>query len=180
MRFVRRMPAWADMGGRREFFGPIAHSPSEPAFHERWEARVFGMTVFVQSLLGPNIDAARYAMEQLPREVYMSSYYRRWLGGLESELVATRIPRPGRGRGAPRRAGAGPRRQADLAAAARGDLGGAATDAAAEVPALVVAHVLPRIIGTVRPALSRQRFAVGERVRVRTRRRQATPASRVT
>ena len=26
-------------------------------------------------------------MEQLPRDVYMSSYYRRWLGGLETKLV---------------------------------------------------------------------------------------------
>ena len=81
------MPAWTDIGGRAEYFGPIEHTPREPAFHERWEARVFGIDLFVQSLLGPNVDAARYAIEQLPRDVYMSSYYRRWLGGLERELV---------------------------------------------------------------------------------------------
>ena len=79
------MSALSDMGGRAEHFGPVAQEPDEPAFHERWEGRVFGIKVYVGTLLGPpNIDAARFAMEQLPPEIYMSSYYRRWLGGLES------------------------------------------------------------------------------------------------
>ena len=49
------------MGGRPEFFGPIAHEADEPAFHEPWEGRVFGMSVFVLALLGRNIDAFRFA-----------------------------------------------------------------------------------------------------------------------
>ncbi len=82
------MAALSDMGGRAEHFGPVAQEPEEPVFHEPWEGRVFGMTVYVNTLLGPpNVDAARFEMEKLPPEIYMSSYYRRWLGGLESSLA---------------------------------------------------------------------------------------------
>ena len=155
------------MGGRREFFGPIDHTPREPAFHERWEKRVFGITLFVQSLLGPNIDAARYAMERLPREIYMSSYYRRWLGGLESELVRrglleadevdSRIADGGVERARKRMPAA------RLAATSRA----LRWMARPRFPRFLVAHVFPRVIGTARPALTRPRFAVGDRVRVR-------------
>ncbi len=155
------------MGGRREFFGPIDHSPREPAFHHRWEARVFGITLFVQSLLGPNIDAARYAIERLPREVYMSSYYRRWLGGLEGELLRRGFldvdevdGRVARSRVEP----AGRRVSAVRVAATSRVL---RLMARPRFPRFLVAHVFPRVIGTARPALTRPRFAVGDRVRVR-------------
>ncbi len=75
------VPALSDMGGRTEHYGPVVREPNEPVFHERWEGRVFGMSAFVHALLGRNTDAARFAMERLPREIYLSSYYRRWLGG---------------------------------------------------------------------------------------------------
>ena len=73
---------------------------------------MFGINLFVQSLLGPNIDAARYAMEQLPREIYMSSYYRRWLGGLERELVRRGLLGSGEVEARVAGAAAGPGRQA--------------------------------------------------------------------
>src|SRR5215218_9180417 len=75
------------MGGRTEYFGPIVREPDEPVFHGRWEGRVFGISPFVLALFGGNTDAFRFAMERLPREVYLSSYYRRWLGAFESQLV---------------------------------------------------------------------------------------------
>ena len=84
---VRRVAALSDVGGRPEFFGTIDREVDEPVFHDPWEGRVFGMSVYVQSLFGPNTDAARSQMEQLPGEVFWSSYYRRWLGGLERRLV---------------------------------------------------------------------------------------------
>jgi nitrile hydratase subunit beta len=167
--YVRVVPAWTDMGGRSEFFGPIPHSPSEPVFHERWESRVFGITMFVQTLLRPNLDAARFAMERLPREVYLSTYYRRWLGGLETKLVED-----------------GYLDSADVDARLHGsrvEPGGrrvsrlrrAATSAALRrllrprLPRWLCAYVLPHITGTSRPALGRRRFSVGDPVRVRER-----------
>jgi hypothetical protein len=63
----------SDMGGRTEFFGPVVEEPDEPVFHERWESRVFGLSVFLMPLLGRNVDAFRYAMERLPRDTYLST-----------------------------------------------------------------------------------------------------------
>lgn len=159
------------MGGRPEFFGEVAHAPAEPAFHEPWEGRVFGMTLFVSlSIFPPNIDAARYAMERLPRDVYMSSYYRRWLGGLESKLLEEGYLAPGeieaRLAGDPV-AGTGRRmsrtRVATTARVLRSML-------RPRLPRWLCAHVLPRVIGTARPALTRPRFSVGDRIRVRAER----------
>ena len=62
------MAALSDMGGRTEFFGPIVREPSEPVFHVRWEGRVFGIAAFVLALFRGNIEAFRFAQEQLPRE----------------------------------------------------------------------------------------------------------------
>src|ERR1700756_1697572 len=75
------------MGGRSEFFGPVVREADEPVFHEPWEGRVFGMSVFVLPLLGRNVDAFRFALERLPREMYLPGYYRRWLAGLEHRLL---------------------------------------------------------------------------------------------
>ena len=163
------MPEWTDIGGRPEFFGPIDHTPAEPAFHERWEARVFGINLFVQSLVGPNIDAARYTMERLPREVYESSYYRRWLGGLESELVRRGFLRPGDVDARVAGAGGEPggKRMPRLRVAATSQV--LRLMLRPRFPRWAVAHVFPRVIGTARPALARPRFAAGDRVRVRSR-----------
>jgi hypothetical protein len=164
------VPALSDMGGQREHYGPVVREPNEPVFHERWEGRVFGMSAFVHLLLGRNTDAARYAMERLPRDLYLSSYYRRWLGGFESRLVEAGYLAPeevdARVEGRP--AQPGPRR------GSRGRL--AITSRALRrslrprVPRWLGAHLLPRLVGSARPALRPPRFSVGERIRVRGRR----------
>ncbi|MGZ8809116.1 MAG: hypothetical protein ACXWZ0_19465, partial [Mycobacterium sp.] len=89
------MTAPSDMGGRTEFFAPVIRESGEPVFHERWEGRVFGFANFLLPLLGRNVDILRFGMEQLPREVYLSSYYRRWLGGFETLLEQAGYLTPG-------------------------------------------------------------------------------------
>jgi nitrile hydratase subunit beta len=157
------------MGGRTEFFGPVIEERGEPVFHERWESRVFGLNVFLMPLLGRNVDAFRYAMERLPRDIYLSSYYRRWLAALELRLVEAGYLDAGEldARLAGRSAGAHPR---PLSALRR-----AATSRALRLvlrPQLPrwVAGALPRVLGAERRAPAPQRFAVGEAVRVRSTR----------
>lgn len=161
------MAALSDMGGRRELFGPIAREPEEPVFHSQAEGRVFGVSGFVMVLVaGRSVDAFRAALEQLPRDTYMSSYYRRVLGGCEDLLVrggylgsdevdahiAGRRARPGRRRGS--------RLRLSLASLLMRVL------QRPRYPRWVAAHLLPHAFGAARPALRRPRFAVGDRIRV--------------
>ena len=160
------MAALSDVGGRSEYFGTIDREVDEPVFHDSWEGRVFGMAVYVQSLFGPNTDAARSQMEQLPTEVFWSSYYRRWLGGLERRLVhdgylgadeveahVDRRDPAVVGRRAPRG------RRAVASAVLR-------RMARPTLPTWFAAHVLPRALGNARPTLRRPRYSVGDAVRV--------------
>ena len=55
-----------DMGGVREWFGPIPVEADEPVFHHRWEARVFVSLLMACAMLGISEDAFRWAMERLP------------------------------------------------------------------------------------------------------------------
>jgi nitrile hydratase len=161
------MAALSDMGGRREYFAPIVREPDEPVFHEPWERRVFGMTLFVQTLIGPNVDAFRYAMEQLPPEIYMASYYRRWLGGFERRLVDTGYLGAGeldaRVRGTTAEPGEHRMSRVRSAVIARV----MPLSLRPRLPRLFVARVLPLLTGSSRPALTRRRFSLGDRVRVR-------------
>ena len=76
-----------DMGGM-DGFGPINPEPNEPVFHGEWEKRVFAMTVATGFLGHWNIDMGRQAREQVdPAEYLRSSYYEKWLHGLETLLV---------------------------------------------------------------------------------------------
>jgi len=80
-----------DMGGMHGM-GPIEREQDEPVFHEEWEGRVYALTRVLR--LGPkwNVDMSRYTMEQLPPARYLaSSYYERWLLGLEARLVASGV-----------------------------------------------------------------------------------------
>jgi nitrile hydratase subunit beta len=161
------MAAVSDMGGRRELFGPIVREPEEPVFHSRAEGRVFGVSAFTLALFKGNLDALRSAIEQLPREIYMSSYYRRMLGGCERLLVRAgylgpdevdariegRRAEPGRRRGSRLRLSIVSRTMRSLQRPT--------------FPGWVAARVLPRVLGAARPVLRRPRFAVGDRVRVR-------------
>jgi nitrile hydratase subunit beta len=156
----------SDMGGRTEFFGPVVKEPDEPVFHERWESRVFGMNIFLMPLLGRNIDAFRYAMERLPRDVYLSSYYRRWLAGLEKRLEEAGYLGPDEvgSQLAGRSVSARPRRTSVLRRHA--------TSRALRVllrPQLPpwLAGMLARLLGTARRAPQRPRFSVGDHIRVR-------------
>ncbi|MGH8988811.1 MAG: nitrile hydratase subunit beta, partial [Acidimicrobiales bacterium] len=77
-----------DMGGM-DGFGPVVVEQDEPPFHARWEAQVLAMTRAAGAIGAWGIDRFRFAIEQLPPAVYLSSsYYERWLGALEANLVA--------------------------------------------------------------------------------------------
>jgi nitrile hydratase len=76
-----------DMGGM-DGFGAVVVEEGEPVFHAAWEGRVLAMTRAMGAARAWNIDVARFAMERLPPAVYLtSSYYERWLRGLETNLV---------------------------------------------------------------------------------------------
>jgi nitrile hydratase len=96
-----------DMGGM-DGFGRVEPEVNEPAFHAAWEGRVMAMSRAMGAIGAWNIDQSRFAIEQLPPQVYlMSSYYRRWFlrnaalaqaRGLvdADELEEGRALRPGR------------------------------------------------------------------------------------
>jgi nitrile hydratase len=144
-----------DLGGKREAFGPVPHTESEPVFHEEWEGRVFGIATFVQTVFGPNFDSFRAVLEKLPPEEYKAPYYARWLGVLERMLAGYADGR----KSAPRMKVAG------------------ATFAARRVltrptlPRFVNVQVMPRIVGGAKRALHAPRFGLGDEVRVRAERR---------
>jgi len=83
-----------DMGGIQNM-GPLEIERDEPVFHHAWEGRVYALTRVLR--LGPkwNIHMSRYTMEQVPPARYLgSSYYERWLLGLETRLVGSGVLSP--------------------------------------------------------------------------------------
>jgi len=158
------------MGGRTEFFGPVIREPDEPTFHEGWEGRVFGISNFLLPLLGRNTDILRFSFERTPREVYLSSYYRRWLGGFEDLLEQAGYLAPGEvdARVAGQSAPAGRRRVSRARLAATSALVRSVLHRT--LPPWFAGQVVPRALGTARPALRRGRFTSGDRVRVRSNR----------
>jgi hypothetical protein len=158
------------MGGRTEFFGPVVREPNEPVFHARWEGRVFGMALFSVILFGRNIDAFRFAQERLPREVYLSGYYRRWLAGLESQLVRAGYLGPDEvdARVAGRASLTDLRRTSRMRVAVTARM--MSFLLRPRFPRWFATRALPRLVGTSRPALRGARFAVDDHVRVRDHR----------
>jgi nitrile hydratase len=76
-----------DMGGM-DGFGKVEPEPNEPTFHAEWESRVLAMVRAMGAAGAFNIDTSRYYREMLPPHVYLSSsYYKKWLLGLEDMLV---------------------------------------------------------------------------------------------
>ncbi|MBX3453923.1 nitrile hydratase subunit beta [Ferrovibrio sp.] len=76
-----------DMGGM-DGFGPVKPEADEPLFHADWEKRALAITLATGSLGQWNIDASRHARELTPPALYLnSSYYERWMSGLERLLV---------------------------------------------------------------------------------------------
>lgn len=164
------MDALDDMGGRREFFGPVVPETDEPVFHDRWEARTFGvMAVTGATGTTPNFEAIRAAMSRLPRDVYLSSYYRRWLGGIETVLVDQGWLGPGelddRIAGRPA-ATPGRRTPSPQRIAVAGKLFHAAMRR--RYPRIVARRVLPLLFGTARPTRRQPRFDVGDPIVVRS------------
>ncbi len=135
-----------DMGGMHGF-GKIEPEANEPVFHAAWEARCLALNRAMGAAGAWTIDEARFGIEELPPEVYLShSYYGKWALRLEhmvvergfagaDEIAAGHALRPGKAL----------RRRFDLAAVprslTRGSFG--------------------------RPAPAPARFEVGERVRTR-------------
>ena len=77
-----------DMGGM-DGFGKVEPEPNEPTFHEKWEGRVMAMVRAMGAAGAFNIDTSRFYREALPPHIYLAiSYYRKWLLGLEDNLVA--------------------------------------------------------------------------------------------
>ncbi len=76
-----------DMGGM-DGFGKVEPEPNEPMFHAEWEARVLAMVRAMGAAGAFNIDASRFYRESLPPHIYLaSSYYKKWLLGLEALLI---------------------------------------------------------------------------------------------
>lgn len=67
-----------DMGGMHGF-GPIATEVDEPAFHETWEARMFGIAQAMTYPPSTTIDRFRSLRETMPPAAYLTqSYYEHW------------------------------------------------------------------------------------------------------
>lgn len=76
-----------DMGGM-DGFGKVEAEPNEPTFHEEWEGRVMAMNRAMGAAGAFNIDMGRYARERIPPHIYLaSSYYEKWMWGLEKLLI---------------------------------------------------------------------------------------------
>lgn len=72
-----------DLGGM-EGFGPILAEMNEPVFHEEWEGSVFATVIACMAQGIFNIDEFRHAVERIGNARYVqSSYYERWLAGLD-------------------------------------------------------------------------------------------------
>ncbi len=80
-----------DLGGMMGF-GPIDTSHQEINFHEKWEERVFALTLAMGATGNWNIDKSRHARENMHPGLYTTlSYYQIWLKGLEKLLLAAQL-----------------------------------------------------------------------------------------
>lgn len=70
-----------DMGGMQGF-GAVPYKQNDPAYHDEWEPRMFGMALAASAPSWMNLDYTRHSLERIPPEVYLSSsYFERWLYG---------------------------------------------------------------------------------------------------
>ena len=89
------MNRFHDLGGQHGY-GSIEVEPAGPVFHERWEGRVFGISLSVSGREGINLDATRYRGECLdPVSYFQNGYYGRWLAALELKLEEEGLLAPG-------------------------------------------------------------------------------------
>lgn len=76
-----------DMGGQHGM-GPVHYEKNEPVFHDEWEGRVYALTRAMGAWRKWSLDTSRYLLEVLPPADYLRmSYYERWLGRLETQVV---------------------------------------------------------------------------------------------
>ena len=136
-----------DMGGMHGM-GPIQQEKNEPAFHERWEARVFALNRALGAWGKWNVDASRHQREQIPAAEYLRmSYYEKFLVGMTELLI-----------------------KSGLASAAEIQSGRPARGSKKVTPALT-ADMVPVLVGKGAPAsrnvLAAPKFRVGQRIRAR-------------
>jgi Nitrile hydratase beta subunit, N-terminal/Nitrile hydratase beta subunit, C-terminal len=75
-----------DLGGMHGF-GPAVLPGWEDAYHERWEPRVFAISMLV-GIDGLGTGNGRAVREEMPPEEYLrASYYERWLWSTEQRLL---------------------------------------------------------------------------------------------
>jgi nitrile hydratase beta subunit len=76
-----------DLGGMHGF-GPVVREENEPVFHADWERTVYAVTGAVRAQRLVNIDEFRHGIERMPPAEYLaSSYYARWLSGVQRLLI---------------------------------------------------------------------------------------------
>ena len=76
-----------DLGGMQGF-GPVGHSPTEPAFRDRWEAMVWALFWVVEDALTVSEGELRYSIERMdPGHYLTASYYEHWLTGAATLIV---------------------------------------------------------------------------------------------
>jgi nitrile hydratase beta subunit len=126
-----------DLGGMQGF-GPVAHSPAEPAFPGRWQAVARALMVVVAGAVGASGGEFRHSIERMePGHYLTSSYYEHWLTAAATLAVehglVTRAELEGRAGGRFRLSG----------------------------------PVLAPPVADAGPDVEAARFAVGDRVRVR-------------
>jgi nitrile hydratase subunit beta len=77
-----------DVGGQQGFGAIHPDLDEEPEFHADWEARVFTLQRVLLRRGAYNLDEFRDAVERMPPQDYLtSSYYERWLAGIETLLA---------------------------------------------------------------------------------------------
>jgi nitrile hydratase beta subunit len=77
-----------DFGGMMGF-GPVDTKHQNINFHEKWEERIFALTLAMGGTGSWNIDTSRHARENMHPGLYTTlSYYQIWLAGLEKLLLS--------------------------------------------------------------------------------------------
>lgn len=80
-----------DMGGMHGL-GPIEREHNEPVFHERWEARAYGLSLAMGCFGKWTLDALRHQIELIPPADYLSmSYYEKWIAALVELMMKTHL-----------------------------------------------------------------------------------------
>lgn len=76
-----------DLGGMQGL-GPVAHSPAEPAFGQRWQAVARALSGLVAGAVDASGGEFRHSIERMdPGHYLTSSYYEHWLTGAATLAV---------------------------------------------------------------------------------------------